>query len=220
MVETIGSNIEEFNAYVKQLRNLLAAGGGTCDNLQYYLIEAYKQTGDIEFTTYIRQKELAWKDGTLTWDRSGTDLMSMAESYYRDAKANDIWLKVSAEQTKIIAFEAQLKLVLSSTRVPRQPGNTKAQDTKGAKGPRTFRESDAWKLVAPSATEGRQKMVNKKTYNWCNAHNMWTIHSAAECRLNVTTKLALTTLVADESSSDEDSFADDSNESDVDSNTD
>ena len=109
MQEIEGSNIQVFNAHAKQLRNLLAAGGGTCDDMQHYLIKAYKQTGDQEFTTYIRQKELAWKDGLINWDNLGTDLMALAENYYRDAVNNKIWMQSSVDQTRIIALEAQLR---------------------------------------------------------------------------------------------------------------
>ena len=178
-----GSDITVFNAYVKSQINLLAAGGGTCDDLPYYLIKAYKCTGDYEFSSYIRQKELAWKDGLLTWNRNGTDLMSIADNYYRDAKATGIWLEASPEQNRIIALEAQLKVAMLTARErERRPRTPKSRSGNPDKAVREFRDEDKWKLVSPGQG-AKTKVHNKKTYHWCEQHKMWTIHTQAECRL-------------------------------------
>ena len=213
MREIEGANIETFNAHVKKLRNLLAAGGGTCDDLQHYLIKAYKQTGDQEFTTYIRQKELAWKDGIIEWDALGTDVMSLAENYYRDARANDNWMQASGEQTRIIALEAQLRSASMSVKALQSvvaSGNYQQKKTRDDKKrePRPIRPEDAWKTIAPTEKEGSSKKMNKKTYHWCAAHKMWCIHTAAECRLVQAATPVMSTVFDDSSSSD------DSNDSD------
>mmetsp|Transcript_8113 Transcript_8113/g.11819 ORF Transcript_8113/g.11819 Transcript_8113/m.11819 type:complete len:184 (+) Transcript_8113:1971-2522(+) len=94
MQETPGADIVAFNAYVQEQINLLAAGGRVCDDLPYYLLRAYKNTNDDRFLTYIESKENEWKDGAITWNRNGSDLMSLADRFYRDAKAQNIWQKV------------------------------------------------------------------------------------------------------------------------------
>jgi hypothetical protein len=210
IAEVENANIDIFNAYVKKLRNLLAAGGGTCDDLQFNLFEAYKQTGDAEFTTYIKAKELAWKDGLVDLDPLGTDLMALAENYYRDATASGIWMQASQDQTRIVALEAQLtqatikvKALQSSVsqgRYQRQP-----RDKKDRSAPRKLRPEDAWKSVPPTLAEGTSKKMNKKTYHWCTGHKMWCIHTASECRLQQAALPVMSTVVED-ALSDSDSF--------------
>jgi len=109
MKETPGSNIEVFNTHVKTLVNLLAAGGERCEDLAWNLLRAYKSTGDKAFTMYMQQKEDSWKEGVINWGANGYDLMNMAETYYRDAMANERWLKASEEQERIIALEAHIR---------------------------------------------------------------------------------------------------------------
>ena len=222
--EIPNANIELFNAHVKQLRNLLAAGGGTCDDLQYNLFEAYKQTGDAEFTTYIKQKELAWKDGILQLDTLGTQLMALGENYYRDAKASGVWMQASNEQTRIMALEAQLTQATITVKalqgaVSQGHGRKIKTDRRERNGPRPLRDEDAWKKVPPATTDAQTKRVHKKTYHWCAAHKMWCIHTASECRLAQQAAPVMSTVVEDSSSDDNDSFAADSDSDSQDSNT-
>jgi hypothetical protein len=212
-------NVKELNAYVRLQRNLIAAGGGTCEDLAYHLIRAYKQTGDAEFTTYIKQKEQAWKDGSLTWDSQGNELMKIAETYYIDAIENGVWRQASADQVRIIALEAQILatenlmqgFALAGVHSPNAKGKVTGQ--RDPRPPRKLRPQDAWKKVAPKAQDPKTKQVNRKTYHWCIPHEMWTIHSSSECRLQPalqTTANVMSTVVEAALSDDEDadSFSD------------
>jgi hypothetical protein len=212
-------NVKELNAYVRLQRNLIAAGGGTCEDLAYHLIRAYKKTGDEEFTTYIKQKEQAWKDGTLTWDSQGNELMKIAETYYIDAIENGVWRQASANQVRIIALEAQLlateNRMQSFALAGVHPSNTKGKfdRQRDPRPPRKLRPQDAWKEVAPKAQDPKTKQVDRKTYHWCIPHEMWTIHSSSECRLQPapqTTANVMSTEVEAALSDDEDadSFSD------------
>lgn len=205
-----GANIKIFNAYVRIQRNLIAAGGGTCEDLFYHLVRAYKKSGDSEFTTYIKQKEQLWKDGTLTWDNQANGLMETAETYYLDAIENGVWLQASADQVRIIALEAQLlanegqmrAFALAGVQAPVGKSDRQRDPRK----PRPLRPQDAWKKVAPTAQGPKTKQVNRKTYHWCVPHEMWTIHSQSECKLQpVATANAMSTVVADALSDDGDS---------------
>ena len=234
IVELEGANIVKLNAYVKLQRNLIAAGGGKCDDIPYHLLRAYKLTGDAEFTSYIKQKEQAWKDGLVTWDTQGTTLMALAETFYKDAIETGEWQKASAEQTRIIALEAQLlvnetklQLAMSSVQNYQHSFKRRQGGKMDPRPPRQLRSEDAWKLIAPKHTDPKTKKMNNKTYHWCVPHKMWTIHSTAECRLaqtKVEVPPVMTTVVADEFDTDSydsnvDSFADDNSDDDQGSNT-
>ena len=48
--------------------------------------------------------------------------------------------------------------------------------------PRTYKGSDAWKSQPPKANEKKEKIMNGKTYYWCEDHKAWTVHHPDHCK--------------------------------------
>lgn len=172
------SDVKVFNAYVKSMVELLAAGGEKCEDLAWNLLRAYKATGDAKFTNYIEQKEDAWKDGTINWGANGNDLMMLAENYYKDALINETWLVASAEQERIIALEAQIKAFK-----PHVSTNDKKGTKRDTKKNDRDRKWPKWKDVAPKANAAKTMTKDGTTYHWCIHHARWTVHKPDECNL-------------------------------------
>jgi len=234
MKETPGSNIESFNTHVKTLVNLLAAGGERCEDLSWNLLRAYKSTGDKAFTLYMQQKEDAWKEGAINWGANGNDLMNMAENYYRDALVNELWLKASEEQERIIALEAHIRSFKPYNN--KSNGDKRASKTDRKQDIDTGRKWPKWKDEPPKGSEPKVKTKDGTKYHWCQHHARWTVHKPEECNLASTPQIAaeateasapvnrrgryataMTTITA-ESDDDSKTEYDNGNESDSDSN--
>jgi len=54
------------------------------------------------------QQANAWKEGTLQLNTNGVELMDYAENYFKDMNSTGEWLKLTDEEKKIIALEAQI----------------------------------------------------------------------------------------------------------------
>jgi len=66
--QQFGCDIVKFNAYVKDLMDLLTAMGETTQNL-LAVVKAYKAVNDQDFVTYIRKKEDEYEEeGTIDID--------------------------------------------------------------------------------------------------------------------------------------------------------
>jgi hypothetical protein len=78
------SNVEKFNAYVKEQLETLAAGGETTNDLITNLLKGYSKAKDKTFREWIRLNKLAYKDGTFCIDPNAKDFMNLAKKHYQD----------------------------------------------------------------------------------------------------------------------------------------
>jgi hypothetical protein len=170
----VKSNIKEFNLYVTQKRSALIARGHPPTELKRHLFKAYLKCGDEEFIRFINMKKDQYEEGEpITED----ELMSKALAKYELKVENKTWNVTDAHKERIIALEAQVKLLKqgssgSSSGAARSPRSTKSTN-----------DQFAWKKDRPKATEPQSKMYNKKRYHWCEKHGMWSIHTPEQCFL-------------------------------------
>ncbi len=78
------SNVEKFNAYVKEQLETLAASGETTNDLITNLFKGYSKAKDKIFREWIRLNNLAYKDGTFCIDPNAKDFMNLAKKHYQD----------------------------------------------------------------------------------------------------------------------------------------
>jgi hypothetical protein len=157
-------NVREFNEHVAELAAALRGRGQNVEELTMHLFKAYEQVPDAQFTRYIETiRDRYDADENITADQ----LMTMAVTKYdliiqRNAMPND------SNAEKIVALQAKIK------------------DLKGGNGdrPKKFKKKDAWKLIAPKQGEETTKVVNGRSYNYCQFHKQWTAHSSLECTRN------------------------------------
>eukprot|EP00978_Attheya_sp_CCMP212_P040337 scaffold219054_cov37-Attheya_sp.AAC.2 len=67
---TIDCDMKVFNAYVRGLRNDLAARGETTNDLLFNLFKGYDAVVDLDFKDYIKQKKSSYKDGTVNLEEN------------------------------------------------------------------------------------------------------------------------------------------------------
>jgi hypothetical protein len=175
------SNITEFNAYVKKQTETLAANGETTNDLVTNLFKGYAKVKDKDFRQWIKIKKGEWFDRTLIINPNGLDLMELAENHYKDAVTSKEWLKLDEDQETILALQSQIEAVQAKAK---RPGKSEDKRTRGGK----KKESSEWdwKKKPPKENEEKKKTVKGKTYHWCKNHELWCLHSPAECNLRRT----------------------------------
>ena len=107
-IATIGQDITKFNAYVKSLVTSLEARGETSTDLLSNLFKGYKACSDKEFVLYIKTKEEKYEEGE---DIDINKLMLLADNKYKILVEKGAWDAPSAEEEKIIALQAQVKML-------------------------------------------------------------------------------------------------------------
>ncbi len=145
------------------------------------LFKGYAKVKDKDFRQYIKIKKGEWFDHTLIINPNGLGLMELAENHYKDAVTSKEWLKLDEDQETILALQTQIEAVQAKAR---RPGKSKDKRTRGGK----KKESSEWdwKKKPPKENEEKKKTVKGKTYHWCKNHELWCLHSPAECNLRRT----------------------------------
>ena len=116
---TIDCDIKVFNAYVRGLRNDLAARGETTNDLLFNLFKGYDAVLDLDFKDYIKQKKSAYEDGTVNLEEN--QLMLIAENKFEPLlrvlnsgrQSNDMFLLLSWLIPTSRLYQS-IKLVLSN----------------------------------------------------------------------------------------------------------
>ncbi len=169
------SNVEQFNAYVKVQLETLAAGGETTNDLITNLFKGYAKVKDKTFRDWIRQKKLAYKDGTFCIHPNAQDFMTLAKKHYQDAVLAKEWMHLDEDQQTILALQTEVKEFKAAARF------RKNKDGKDPK--RAGKDEWKWKRVPPGENESKTKKFRGKTYNWCPNHKLWCFHKGSECKL-------------------------------------
>ncbi len=183
---TIGSDITKFNQHVRSLVLQLQKRRETSNDLLTNLFKGYLACDDRKFVEYIEKKLETYEEGE---HMDPNHLMALAENKYKIRVQSGEWKAPSEEQTKILALEAKIKSLETKHR-------DKKSDKKGSKkGSNSNRKSDGKKkgskqkknkpkwMTTPPTGEQNTKTVDGKTYNWCQYHEAWVLHTPDECRL-------------------------------------
>jgi hypothetical protein len=162
-------NVREFNEYVSELAASLRGRGHDADELTMHLFKAYEQVPDAQFNRYIEGIRDRY-DAEIE-DITSERLMLLAVTKY-DLISQRNQMPTDSNAEKIVALQAKLKDLKGNTR---------------DKGKR-FKPKDAWKLDSPKPDEDNPKIVNGRTYHYCQFHKQWTAHSPTQCDRNPANK--------------------------------
>jgi hypothetical protein len=171
MVEYAG-NIKDFNLYVRQITNAIAAYGEKCPELLVNVFNAYETVEDEKFQAYIMTKKNSWEDGTTTVDV--LKLMSQAENHYKMRVEGGTWKAITKKDERIVALEAQIEALTTKT----SSNNTGGGSTKLTSEQKAIKY--AWKKVPPKDGQ-TQKTFEGRIYFWCTKHKAWTMHRDEDC---------------------------------------
>jgi hypothetical protein len=172
------SNVERFNAHVREQLETLAAGGETTNDLVTNLFKGYAKAKDKTFREWIRLKKLAYKDGSFTIDLNAKDFMQLAKKHYQDAVLSKEWMRLDEDQQTILALQTEIKEFKAASK------HKKKTDPKDRGGmTRSGKDEWKWKRVPPEENDAKTKKFKGKTYHWCPNHNIWCLHKASECKL-------------------------------------
>ena len=189
-LEMLNFNITEFHEYVNDQMTSLASHGKTSEDLIMYLFSAYDIVPDVNFKATLARKQDDYNMGVS--ELSYEQLMSYAQNAY-DTRIQDQdkpWLTKSKELQEVEALTATVKELTRNNQKLTKAMKERAsiQANKGQKRNKNGRRANtgkfAWKDVPPKPNEDTTKVVNSKTYHWCEHHNQWTLHKPSECRLN------------------------------------
>jgi hypothetical protein len=188
----VSYDIEEFNLYVTNQVEQLAARGAQSSDLLINLFEAYLAVPDRKFVDYIEKQKDKFDEGE---DVTEKTLMQVAIVKYKDRKRSDTWQAPSREEVEIVALKAEIgelkkaKVNTSATEKGKKPNGNAKKGTDGKTRTRSERLATkyAWKLVPPAPGEPTTKDFEKKTYHFCPNHNnglgAWVIHHPSKCDL-------------------------------------
>ena len=160
-MQSINSNVEKFNLYVKEKRNELAARGNKCDNLIHYPFRGYQAVDNKPFSEYIARKKAAYHDESDKTINNET-LMTLALQQYKVLKQTGKWTAKSEEDKKILALSATVSKLQQQLKDKTKP--KESTDTQQNK------RNYAWKNKPPKGNQKKVKEVNGKTYHWCPYH--------------------------------------------------
>jgi len=196
-MKTVNSDIEKFNLYVRKLRQDLSARGEKSNDLLVNLFKGYASASDEAFTRYIQRKKDAYDEGENVTEES---LLKDAINKFNNLKLEGKWNALSADQEKLVALQAEFKVLkdksikLSSNlnakkneKESQQYGksNEKKGGNKKKKRGSNNPASWAWKKVPPKDGEPTTKNRDNKTYHWCQDHSAWTLHDPEKCELRL-----------------------------------
>jgi hypothetical protein len=199
---SVSGDIDKINQYFDQNYSQLIARGAKIDDPIGILFDAYRTVSCSHFRPYITRKHEMYLDGelmTLTHEQ----LMAMATDKFNYLKTKGLWGS-QTEQEQIVAMAAQFEklkgefqlaksLRATADKDPKDKASDKSTDKKkkdskkknkkNTKDRKQQKQDEAWKKVPPKAGEPKQKKSNDTTYNWCDHHMAWTVHTQAECKL-------------------------------------
>jgi hypothetical protein len=167
------SDIVAFNEFVTEQCNELTSRGQQPYDILHLLFEAYRTASNDEFQEYIRAKQSAVYDGSLTLDYH--DLMTIAEEKYKIMVIKGEWkvAKGSTNTTEdhIIALQAQVIALQAATQMSNVPTKKPTTKTYPAKDDRKSNTGKwAWKDKAPKAGEAKSLTFEGRKYVHCPHH--------------------------------------------------
>jgi hypothetical protein len=176
----VGSDITEFNLRVGQCIDKLSANDQRCEDLLMHLFEGHQTATDEKFVKCIGEKEANWEDGTIVVLESAS-LMMLAEEKYKTMKLKKAWNGTTKEEANVIAMKAEIQESNELVALRAEVAALKSDDT-GKKYDRNRKRDSgewAWKNVAPTGSQPKDKTFKNKTYICCMFHGdtKWVLKS-------------------------------------------
>jgi hypothetical protein len=172
LMNEVDSDITEFNTRVGHYIDKLNANDHTCEDLLTHLFEGYQTATDENFVKYIKVKEDDWEDGTIV-HLEAASLMRLAEEKFKTLKLKKLWNGTTKEDAKIIAMKAEIQekneLVALRAEIAALKNN-ETDKKKGHYGAKRDTGEWAWKNVAPTGSQPKEKTFKNKVYIYCMFH--------------------------------------------------
>ena len=177
----ISSDITKFNGYVMMLIEMLHTRGETTSDILVNLFKGYATASDATFRGYIsRQRERYDDDENIPFGL----LMLRADNKYKSLMEQGLWNAPTADQSKILALEAQTKQLKKELKGgnPRNKNNRNKLNNKYSKNRSPF----YW-TKPKNGEERKTKEWNNKTYNYCcsatggKCPGRWVTHDPKKC---------------------------------------
>ena len=195
-IETNGSDIVAFNAYVQSQVDGLASRGHTSLDLIVNLFKGYKAVKDDRFQDYIQKIEDGHEDGSNVIT-SANELMVRAVNFYKKQVTRDEWEQPTQHQKEVLALQAEV-LHLKKQSSKNNADKAKGKDGVHKKGTKAKLENTKQKPERPGwlkdHTKPKQESLTKyRTWNgtkwyWCDdatggkCGGKWRTHKPADCK--------------------------------------
>jgi hypothetical protein len=179
----------------------IIARGVTVDDPIDILFAAYMVVLCNNIRSYIKRKQDAYTDGTLTLTHE--ELIMLGTNKINLLKQEGTWGAKSPDKDKIVAMQAELTALKGQFQLAPNLKNgagvkddNKAEDKKRGGGnnkkkknkknyanKREQKKDENWKKTPPKEGEAHEKKVKGCTWHWCKHHMAWGTHKVADCQL-------------------------------------
>jgi hypothetical protein len=199
---TINEDIKLPHSYFDTNYTQIIAHGATVDDPVNILFSAYMVIPCHNFRSYIKHKQDAYTDGTLTLTHE--ELIILATNMFNLLKQEGTWGAKSPDEDKIIAMQAKLTNLKGQFQLApnfkkaagakddgkagdkMQGGgnNKKKKNKKNNANKREQKRDENWKKTPPKEGETHEKKVKGLIcWHWCKHHMAWGNHKEEHCCL-------------------------------------
>jgi hypothetical protein len=198
---TIKGDIELLHSYFDSNYTQIITRGATVDNPVGILFSTYMVVPCKNFRSYIKRKQDAYTDGTLTLMHE--ELIMLATNKFNLLKKEGTWGAKSPDKDKIVAMQAERTTLRGQFQMApnlKKAAGTKDDNSKGGKkqgggdnrkqknkknnsNKKEQKRDENWKKTPPKKGEAHEKKVKGYTWRWCKHHMAWGIHKEEHCRL-------------------------------------
>jgi hypothetical protein len=196
---TIKGDIKLLHSYFDSNHTQIIARGATVDDPVDILFSAYMVLPFNNFRSYIKRKQNAYTDGTLTLMHK--ELIMLATNKFNLLKQEGTWGGKSPDEDKIVAMQAELtalggqfQLALNLKRAAgakddskaggkKQGGgdNRKQKNKKNNTNKKKQKRDENWKKMPPKEGESHEMKIKGCTWYWCKHHMAWGNHKEELC---------------------------------------
>jgi hypothetical protein len=172
LMQEVKSDITEFNLRVSDLMNQLRAADEDYPELLDKLFEVYQTVSDKTFVAYIAEKQSRWEDNELAM--VADQLKALADDKFKTMSMKSTWNAETKEEKEIIALKATISQMSEYVAMKASLGNIrKDMATKGGGGSKERSQDGqkwAWKEIAPTDDQAKEKTFENKVYIYCPHH--------------------------------------------------
>jgi hypothetical protein len=199
---TIKGDIKLLHSFFDSNYTQIIACGAIVNNPVDILFSAYMVVPCNNFRSYIKRKQDAYTDGTLTLMHE--ELIMLATNKFNLLKQEGTWGAKSPDKDKIMAMQAELTALRGQfqlapnlkkaveTKDDNKEGgkkqsrgdNRKQKNKKNNANKREQKRDENWKRTPPKEGEAHKKKVKGRTWRWCKHHMAWGNHKEELCRLS------------------------------------
>ncbi len=192
---TIKGDIELLHSYFDSNYTQIIACGATINNPVNILFSAYMIVPCNNFRSYIKCKQDAYTDGTLTLTHK--ELIMLATNMFNLLKQEGMWEAKSPDEDKIVAIQAEHTALKGQFQLApnlKKAAGTKDDDKEGGKKQgggenkkkknkknNANKKEKNWKKIPPKEGEAHEKKVKGRTWHWCKHHMAWGNHKEELC---------------------------------------